>query len=310
MLNLHLTEGSLLRRSINMSTTAVKNQLKAQAQGGGNVQKSSNPANTIAAYLKKMGPEIQKALPKHMDPDRLARIALTTIRQTPQLLQAEIPSLLGAVMQAAQLGLEPGLIGHCYLLPFKNNKKGTTEVQFIIGYKGMIDLARRSGQIQNIYAHAVYSNDEFDYELGLEPKLEHKPSMDEERGEFIGAYAVAHFKDGGYQFEFMPKSEIEKRRKRSAAANSKFSPWHTDYEEMAKKTVIRHMWKYLPISVEIQQAASQDETVRKDITEEAQSVYSEEYIEVPYQASEEAEQVADKEIANEAKQAELEIEDE
>lgn len=255
----------------------IRNQLANKANGG---QKApTSPANTIAAYLKKMGPEIEKALPSHMNPDRMARIALTTIRTNPKLLEASIPSLLGAVMQAAQLGLEPGLIGHCYLVPFRNGKTGQTDVQFIIGYKGMIDLARRSGQIENIYAHAVYSNDEFDYELGLEPKLKHKPYMEGDRGEFIGAYAVAHFKDGGYQFEFMPKSEIEKRRSRSKAAKN--GPWVTDYEEMAKKTVIRHMWKYLPISIEIQQQAMQDEVVRKDITSEP------EYIEMDHLAIEE-----------------------
>ncbi|MGG1291401.1 recombination protein RecT [Bacillus smithii] len=255
----------------------IRNQLASKANGS---QKAlASPANTIAAYLKKMGPEIEKALPSHMNPDRMARIALTTIRTNPKLLEASIPSLLGAVMQAAQLGLEPGLIGHCYLVPFRNGKTGQTDVQFIIGYKGMIDLARRSGQIENIYAHAVYSNDEFDYELGLEPKLKHKPYMEGDRGEFIGAYAVAHFKDGGYQFEFMPKSEIDKRRKRSKAANN--GPWVTDFEEMAKKTVIRHMWKYLPISIEIQQQAMQDEVVRKDITSEP------EYIEMDHLAIEE-----------------------
>ncbi|EKS8367661.1 recombinase RecT, partial [Bacillus cereus] len=79
------------------------------------------------------------------------------------------------------------------------------------------------------------------------------------RGAFIGAYAVAHFKDGGYQMEFMPKSEIEKRRKRSASANSSYSPWNSDYEEMAKKTVVRYMFKYLPISIEVQTQAQQDE---------------------------------------------------
>lgn len=224
---------------------------------------------TIEDYLKQMAPAMAQALPKHMDVDRLMRLAMTTIRTTPELRKADVPSLLGAVMQAAQLGLEPGLMGHCYLLPFKNNKKGITEVQFIIGYKGMIDLARRSGHIQSIYAHAVYENDEFEYELGLDPKLVHKPTMEADRGQFIGAYAVAHFKDGGYQFEFMPKSEIEKRKGRSKAASSKFSPWHTDYEEMAKKTVVRHMWKYLPISVEVQQQVAYDEgTARsiKDIT--------------------------------------------
>ncbi|WP_044894819.1 recombination protein RecT [Bacillus alveayuensis] len=245
----------------------IKNQLANKAKNTEAAPPS--PAQTIAAYLKKMGPEIEKALPKHMDADRMARIALTTIRTNPKLLECSVPSLLGAVMQAAQLGLEPGLIGHCYLVPFKNGKTGQSDVQFIIGYKGMIDLARRSGNIESIYAHAVYSNDTFEYEYGLHPKLVHKPAMTD-RGEFIGAYAVAHFKDGGYQFEFMPKEEIEKRRKRSKAANA--GPWVTDYEEMAKKTVIRHMWKYLPISIEIQQQAAQDGVVRKDITSEPEHV--------------------------------------
>ncbi|EIJ79162.1 recombination and repair protein RecT [Bacillus methanolicus PB1] len=284
-----------------MATTKdVKNQLANKANGSNNAPAS--PANTIAAYLKKMGPEIEKALPSHMNPDRMARIALTTIRTNPKLLEASVPSLLGAVMQAAQLGLEPGLIGHCYLVPFKNGKTGQTDVQFIIGYKGMIDLARRSGQIENIYAHAVYSKDEFDYELGLEPKLKHKPYMEGDRGEFVGAYAVAHFKDGGYQFEFMPKSEIDKRRKRSKAANN--GPWVSDYEEMAKKTVIRHMWKYLPISVEIQQQAMQDEVVRKDVTAEP------EYIDMEVSAIEDipTEDVAEQTDEASSNQQEIEFE--
>lgn len=245
----------------------MKNQLAQKTVKA--VTPAKGQSKTLEDYLKQMAPAMAEALPKHMSVDRLLRLAMTTIRTTPELRKAEPASLLGAVMQAAQLGLEPGLIGHCYLLPFKNNKKGITEVQFIIGYKGMIDLARRSGHIQSIYAHAVYEKDEFEYELGLEPKLVHKPSMEADRGKFIGAYAVAHFKDGGYQFEFMPKSEIEKRKSRSKTANSSYSPWKTDYEEMAKKTVVRHMWKYLPISVEIQQQVAYDEgTARsiKDIT--------------------------------------------
>ncbi|UQD52332.1 recombination protein RecT [Bacillus methanolicus] len=284
----------------------VRNQLASKANGSNNAPAS--PANTIAAYLKKMGPEIEKALPSHMNPDRMARIALTTIRTNPKLLEASVPSLLGAVMQAAQLGLEPGLIGHCYLVPFKNGKTGQTDVQFIIGYKGMIDLARRSGQIENIYAHAVYSKDEFDYELGLEPKLKHKPFMEGDRGEFVGAYAVAHFKDGGYQFEFMPKSEIEKRRKRSRASNN--GPWVTDFEEMAKKTVIRHMWKYLPISVEIQQQAMQDEVVRKDVTAEPEYIDLEVSAieDVPAEDVEDQTDVADQTDEVSSKQQEIEFE--
>ncbi|SDH86617.1 recombination protein RecT, partial [Aneurinibacillus thermoaerophilus] len=196
---------------------------------------------------------------------RLSRIALTLIRTTPKLLECTIESLMGAVMQAAQLGLEPGLIGHCYIIPYGK------EAQFIIGYKGMIDLARRSGQIEQIYAHAVYEADHFEYELGLHPKLVHKPATGR-RGAIQYVYAVAHFKGGGYQFEVMDMEEIERRRQRSKAAKN--GPWVTDFEEMAKKTVIRHMWKYLPISIEIQRLAAQDETVKKDITSEPRSVYA------------------------------------
>src|SRR5690625_5055336 len=244
-------------------------KMKKELQKKKNGEVAKDKPKTIEDYLKQMAPAMQEALPKHMSVDRLLRLAMTTIRTTPELRQADVASLLGGVMQAAQLGLEPGLLGQCYLLPFKNNKKGTTDVQFIIGYKGMIDLARRSGHIQSIYAHAVYEKDEFEYELGLNPKLNHKPFMDGDRGDYIGSYAVAHFKDGGYQFEFMPKAEIEKRRNASPGGRSKYSPWNNYYEEMANKTVIRHMWKYLPISVEIQEAVQYDEgTARsiKDIT--------------------------------------------
>lgn len=254
---------------------ATNNSLKAQAKQN---EVAAPKPKTIDDYIKQMAPAMAEAMPKHMDVDRLTRLTMTTIRTTPQLREADVASLLGAVMQAAQLGLEPGLLGQCYLLPFKNNKKGITEVQFIIGYKGMIDLARRSGHIQSIYAHSVYENDEFEYELGLESNLKHKPTMDADKGKFIGAYAVAHFKDGGYQFEFMSKADIEKRKGRSKAAGSNYSPWATDYEEMAKKTVVRHMWKYLPISVEMQQQVAYDEgTGRniKDITPQDNDVFVE-----------------------------------
>ncbi|MRS27125.1 recombination protein RecT [Bacillus sp. RIT694] len=244
----------------------VKNQLVNRKTNS-----PATPDKLVEGYMKKMAPRFAEVLPKHMSMERMSRIALTTIRTNPKLLECEVPSLMGAVMQAVQLGLEPGLLGHCYLLPFKNKKQNKMEVQFIIGYKGMIDLARRSGHIQSIYAHAVYENDEFEYELGLHPQLKHKPSFGE-RGEFIGAYAVAHFKDGGHQMEFMPKSEIEKRRQRSAAANSSYSPWASDYDEMAKKTVVRYMFKYLPISIEVQSQAQHDEVVRKDITEEPEFI--------------------------------------
>ncbi|HZG70635.1 MAG TPA: recombination protein RecT [Chondromyces sp.] len=241
----------------------LKNKLENKA----NEIKTSppTPAQTIRDYLKKMEPEIARALPKHMNVERLTRIALTTIRTNPKLLECTVPSLLGAVMQAAQLGLEPGLLGQCYIIPYGK------EATFVIGYKGMIDLARRSGNIKSIYAHEVYENDEFEYEYGLHPTLKHRPAM-QDRGNLIGVYAVAHFNNGGYHFEFMPFLEIERRRFRSRAHSA--GPWVTDYEEMAKKTVIRHIFKYLPISIEIMHSVAQDETIRPDISSEPVSVYN------------------------------------
>lgn len=243
----------------------MTNQLNEMKEriGNKNNEVEQSGGKTFDDYLKQMAPAMQQALPKHMDIDRLTRLATTVFKTTPKLREADIGSVLGGIMQAAQLGLEPGPLGHCYLLPFKN--KGKMECQFIIGYKGMIDLARRSGHIESIYAHAVYENDEFEYELGLDPKLKHIPTMEADKGDFIGSYAVAKFKDGGYQMEFMPKASIEKRRTSSPSGRSKFSPWNNHYEEMANKTVIRHMWKYLPISVEIQQHVANDEGTARDI---------------------------------------------
>lgn len=247
----------------------LKDRLAQRASSVATAEKPKSPADSVAAYLKKMGPEIAKALPKHMDADRLARVALTTIRTNPTLLQCNVPSLLAGVMQAAQLGLEPGLLGHCYLIPFRNNKANTMDVQFIIGYRGMIDLARRSGNIETIYAHEVCEKDEFELEYGLDQRLKHKPATGE-RGEVMGVYGVAKFKDGGYYFEYLPKAEIEKRRGRSKAAGS--GPWVTDWLEMAKKTVIRHMFKYLPISVEVMTGVTQDETAKREISEDMNEV--------------------------------------
>lgn len=225
----------------NQNNQDLKGQLQLQKTQG---QKGNGGGgDTVKQLVDQMKPAVEKALPSHVGVERFARIALTTLRTNKKLMNCDRNSLLGAIMQAAQLGLEPNILGSCYILPYKN------EATFIIGYRGMIDLARRSGNIKSIYAHEVRENDEFEYEYGLYPDLKHKPAM-ENRGKMIGVYAVAHFRDGGYQFEFMPVEEIEKRKSRSPSANASHSPWKSDYEEMAKKTVIRHMFKYLPVAVE------------------------------------------------------------
>jgi len=228
-------------------------------------QTASRPAlaigqiSTIDDLLKKHGPEIALALPKHVTPERLLRIALSEVRRNPKLGKCSAPSLLGAIFTCAQLGLEPGgALSHCYLIPYGN------ECQFQIGYKGMIELARRSGQILSLSARAVYKNDHFNYSYGLEEDLRHQP-FDGERGELTHAYAVARLKDGGVQFEVMDRVELEEVRNSSQGYqnarkyNSSDSPWISNFDEMCRKTVIRRLFKYLPVSVEVTRAANLDE---------------------------------------------------
>lgn len=200
------------------------------------------------------------ALPKSMTAERLTRIVMTECRKVPALMQCNQESFFGAVLQCAQLGLEPGsALGHCYLLPFGNGKSrdGRPNCQLIIGYRGMIDLARRSGQIVSINAFCVHEADEFEYELGLHPDIHHRPSPLAERGPVTYVYAVAVLKGGGVQFEVMSRAEIEAVRAQSKAGKS--DPWVTHWDEMARKTVVRKLFKYLPVSIEAVRAVEIDE---------------------------------------------------
>lgn len=213
---------------------------------------------TISGMLGRMKGEMSAALPKHLTPERLTRIALTELRKVPKLQNCDAISLMAAIMQSAQLGLEPGgSLGHVYLIPYGNT------CQFIIGYRGMIELSRRSGQIVSLTAHEVYENDKFEFEYGLNEKLSHKPALGE-RGNLVGVYAIAKIVGGGYQMDFMSKSDVDKIRARSKASGS--GPWVTDYEEMAKKTVIRRLFKYLPVSIEVQKAVQTEERAEIDVT--------------------------------------------
>jgi recombination protein RecT len=163
-------------------------------------------------------------------------------------------------MQAAMCGLEPSsVLGQCYPVPFRNSKTNQRECQFIIGYRGMASIARRSGEVLSIDAQIVHEKDEFELIYGIEQSLTHKPNLDGDSGAVRGAYCVVRFKDGSYQFRYMPKSEIDAHRRRSKAASS--GPWVTDYEEMAKKSVFRSLFKWLPISLEMITAASGDGSV-------------------------------------------------
>lgn len=230
---------------------------------------------------KQAGQQLAAVAARHMNPERMMRVVANAIRTTPKLQQCEPISFLGALMQCASLGLEPNtILGHAYLIPFDktlNRNKATertiTEVQLVIGYKGLIDLARRSGHITSIHAGIHYSDDAttgglWEYEEGTEAKLRHRNG--DMAGQKKHAYAIAKFKDGGHAYVVMPWSHVMKIRDASqgykrAVENAKKwkkpvdTPWVTHEDAMAKKTAIRALAKYLPLSVEFSDAMAVDE---------------------------------------------------
>lgn len=228
------------------------------------------PKNDIKTLIKKMEPEIAKALPSVMTPERFTRIALSALSTNDKLANCTPKSFLGAMMTSAQLGMEVNTpLGQCYLIPYRNN--GVMEVQFQLGYKGLIDLAYRSGEVVTIQAQTVYENDEFEYEYGLEPKLRHVPAKSD-RGDPVYYYAVFRTKSGGYAFEVMSIDDVKAHRDAfSKAAKAGFSPWSTNFDEMAKKTVLKKVLKYAPMRTDFAKAVSTDETIKTTISEDMYS---------------------------------------
>ena len=235
-------------------------------------EKVSMPAKkqigiTMKDWIHKYESQIAKALPSVITPERFTRMAMTAVAVNPDLGRCTPASFIGALLQAAQLGLEPNTpLGQAYLIPYNRNYKDESgnwhqakEAQLQIGYKGMIDLAHRSGEFKSIEAHVVYENDEFEYELGLEPKLRHKPAM-KNRGQVTWVYAIYKLQSGGYGFEVMSKSDLDEFRKKYSKAKS--SPWDTAWEGMAKKTVIKQALKYAPLKSEfVRGMNSEDATI-------------------------------------------------
>lgn len=195
---------------------------------------------------------IQAALPKMIDPGRFVRTAITALQRQPDLLKCSQGSIIQALLTSAHLGLEPDGI-HAALIPYKG------QAQFQTMFRGLQELAWRSGKVGNIYSYIVYQDDEFSVTQGLHPDITHKPqwkSCDDD--DVIGAYAVAKILDGDPQFIFMPRKKIDEIKSRSPAARSGFSPWTTDYQAMCRKTVIKQLCKYIPCSTELDTAVVLD----------------------------------------------------
>lgn len=226
-------------------------------------EKKNLPAQDIRDLFfdPKVTSAIEKVIPHHLTPQKLLQVAVTVIRRNYMLMQCTKQSLLSSVMGAAILGLElEPVLGQAYLVPYKN-KKGYLECQLIPGYRGYIALSKRSGSIHSVTANEVYSNDVFEYELGLTPKLKHIPA-EGNRGEFRGAYVVFEHKDGSPTFEYMPKERIDMVMNLSKSKDQEgkvVGPWKDHYNEMAKKTVIRHRAKYEPICIEFARARELEE---------------------------------------------------
>ena len=252
----------------------IQNQIANQAPAKKSMQ----------TYIKSMEGEIKKALPSVITPERFTRMVLSAISVNPTLGTCTPQSFLGAMMSAAQLGLEPNTpLGQAYILPYRNH--GNMEAQFQLGYKGLIDLAYRSGEVEVVQAHVVYENDEFECEYGLEPKLVHKPAA-KDRGAAVKVYAMFKTKSGGYGFEVMSMDDVkEHASKYSKAYGSGFSPWKTNFEEMAKKTVLKKVLKYAPLKSDFVKAVVQDNTIKSEISDEMyavpnETVFDAEYMEV------------------------------
>lgn len=212
---------------------------------------------TVRTMFERMTPEFQKALPKHMRVDRLIRIAINACQKTPKLLDCTPESLCGAVLQAGQLGLEPdGLLGQAYLIPYK------TTATLQIGYKGLLQLARNTGEIASVQARVVHEKDQFSYQYGTDPRIDHTPYQGEgDAGSITHFYSVLSYKDGSFQFEVLTKAEVDSVMSKAQARDN--GPWVTHYDEMGKKTALKRNLKLAPMQTEksrdLQKAIALDE---------------------------------------------------
>jgi recombination protein RecT len=247
-----------------MTNAAVQN--KTQQAAAKRDLSEMKPREKIAHLLDERKSELAKILPKHLSIERLLKVATIAATTTPALLECEIASLVSAIGQCAQIGLEPNtILGHAYLVPFNAKKKNpktsevtwVKQVQVIIGFRGLIDLAKRSGEIRNIGAHEVRENDEFSFEYGLNPDLKHKIDVRKDRGAIVAFYAHAKLKDGSDVFEVMSKDEVDEIMV-GTQSKGEYGPWKDNYPEMGRKTLIRRLAKYLPLSIEFQTAVALD----------------------------------------------------
>lgn len=256
----------------------TNNTIQRRTQETAAARTSEGP--TMQQYIKQMQGEIKKALPAVMTPERFSRIVLSALSTNPKLAETTPQSFLGAMMTAAQLGVEPNTPwGRPTSFPSGTVRPRALECQFQLGYKGLLDLAYRSGEVSTVMAQVVYENDEFEYSFGLEPKLVHRPAM-ENRGNPKYVYAMFRTKDGGYGYEVMSIADVRAHAQRYSKSFQN-GPWQTNFEEMAKKTVLKRVLKYAPLKSEFMRAVTQDEVIKNDLSADMYEVPNV-YVEADY----------------------------
>lgn len=217
---------------------------------GAVVEKKKSAQQNLKELLEKAKPQLAAVLPRHVTAERMIKVALSCTARTPALLECSAMSIVRSVMQGAELGLEAGgLLGEGYLVPFFNKHTKQKEAQFIPGYRGLVKLARQSGEVASVEARAVFEGDFFEYEYGFEQKLKHVPAEENPGRVLRFVYVIFRFKEAHWApyFDVMSRDEVEAVRKRSQASSG---PWDTDYAEMAKKTVVRRGSKMFPLATE------------------------------------------------------------
>jgi len=238
---------------------SVKDKLAGKA---GAVATTESRPRTLEDEVKGFLSKYGSLLPEMITPERMQGMILSVQKD---LKHCTAASFYGSLIKAMQLGLEVGPLGHCYLLPFKNGRTGQHEVQFILGYKGQVELIYRSGKVLTLQARPVYEGDKVTISYGLEDTFNHIPYHQiegAEKGKLKGVTLKVKFTNGGYLTDYMPICEIEEHRKRSLAKDS--GPWKTDYEAMALKTIVRKNFRWMPVSTEVQKMiVGSDETVNR-----------------------------------------------
>jgi recombination protein RecT len=254
-----------------MAKTANTSDLENAIEQRGTKQAAAPNLREVAfkelnRLFERSAGELKKVLPEHITPARIARVTLTACRKNPALLDCDKNSLIGAVFQAAQIGLEPDLLGSCYLVPFKQ------QVQLIIGYKGYIDLIYRSPRVITIQAIEVYKGDYFKAKNGSNAYLDHY-TTDESTDEVIGYYAIAQLQNGGFIWRYMTKDQIEAHRDQHSSdykykkskGQENNTVWAKNFDAMAKKTCLHQLITWLPMEIQQKEFMAIDNTITKDI---------------------------------------------